>query len=207
MIYLSDDYVTHYCDALSYLISRSYHEGYTFDHIEKTISYSRIIEEFERSNITLIAFTSMQRIYDDIFKSKENNFVLDIYDEFGWAGSTYMHLFLSMNITFEALFNIIPIKKMLDLYKLYHEMSFSQILDYAKSIIDSSLLDVIMKNKGWTNERLAKETNINIATIKALRYGYRDIRKTEADKLLSISRALNIKMETLLPDIHLIKQN
>lgn len=206
MIYLSDDYMNKYCETLSYLISRSYHEGYTFDHIEKSISYSRVIEEFERSNVTTIAFSSMQRIYDDTFKSKDNNFILDVYDEFGWAGNTYVHLFLAMNVTFEALFNIIPIKKMLDLYKIYHEMSFSQILEYAKGVIDSSILDVIMKNKSWTNEKLARETNINLATIKALRYGYRDIRKTEADKLLSLSRALNIKMETLLPDIHLIKQ-
>ena len=206
MIYLADDYISRYCEVLSYLIGKSVEAKYSFNHIEKAIAYSKMIEELERSNVTTIAFSSMPMIYKDIFEANENSYKLDVYDIFGWVGYTYMHLFLKLEITFEALFNIVPIQEMLKLYKLYHEMSFSQMLDYVKEIMDNSILDVVMKNKKWTNQKLSLETKIPLATVKSLRYGLRDISKLEADKLLTLSRILDIKMETLLPNIHLIKK-
>ena len=125
MIYLSDDYVEKYINALSYLIGRSHHEGYSFDHIEKSIAYSIPINELEKSNITIFAFSSIEKIYNYIFPTSDNDYVFSMYDIFGWVGYTYMHLFLDLEITFEALFYIIPIQDMLNLYNLYHEMSFS----------------------------------------------------------------------------------
>ena len=66
MIYLSDDYLTKYCDTISYLLARSYSEGYSFDFIQRTISYSRPISELEKSDITTLAFASFERIYNNV---------------------------------------------------------------------------------------------------------------------------------------------
>lgn len=206
MIYLSDDYVEKYINALSYLIGRSHHEGYSFDYIEKSIAYSISINELEKSNITIFAFSSIEKIYNHIFPTNDNDYVFSMYDIFGWVGYTYMHLFLNLEITFEALFNIIPIQDMLNLYNLYHEMSFSQMIDYTKEKMKYSILDIVMKRKNISNRELSNNTNVSISTINALRYGKRDISKLEANKLLLISRYLNVKMETLLPNIHLNKK-
>ena len=204
MIYTSDDYINKYCDTLSYLIGRSYQERYSFDYIQKRISYSSLINELEKSNSTLIAFSSMEKIYSDIFKDYDNDYEFNIYDMFGWIGYTYMHLFLSLQITFEALFYLIPIDEMMNLYKLYHEMDYSQVLDYVKNKVDHSLLNVVMSKKEISSKSLSDKTGISVATITALRYGKRDINKLEAHKLLLIANALNVKMETLLPNINLI---
>ena len=206
MIYLSDDYVEKYINALSYLIGRSHHEGYSFDYIEKSIAYSIPINELEKSNITIFAFSSIEKIYNYIFPTNNNDYVFSMYDIFGWVGYTYMHLFLDLEITFEALFYIIPIQDMLSLYNLYHEMSFSQMIDYTKEKMKYSILDIVMKRKNISNRELSNNTNVSISTINALRYGKRDISKLEANKLLLISRYLNVKMETLLPNIHLNKK-
>ncbi|MCR5506130.1 MAG: helix-turn-helix transcriptional regulator [Bacilli bacterium] len=205
MIYLSDDYINKYCDVLSYLIGRSIEEGYSFDHIEKSIAHSSLVNELERSNITTIAFSSMEKIYSDIFPGKDNKYDLDIYGIFGWVGYTYMHLLLTMEITFEALFYLIPIHDMLNQYHLYHEMDYKQILDYANEQIKCSILNVVMKRKKVSSNELSHSTGLSFATINSLRYGKRDITKLAGDKLLLLSRALNVKMETLLPQIHLIK--
>lgn len=204
MIYLSDDYISKYSDTLSYLIARSYKEGYSLDYIEKVISHSLMINELEKSNITIIAFSSMEKIYSEIFTMNDNNFKLNIYDEFGWVGNIYMHLFLSLKITFESLFLIVPIKEMLDLYNLYHEMSYSQILEYVKEKNKYSTLDIVMKRRDISNSKLSAITGMSISTIRALRYNKRDISKLEAHKLLLLANALNVKMETLLPDIGLM---
>ena len=205
MIYLSDDYVDKYCNTLSYLIGRSYQEKYTFDYIEKRISHSLLVGELEQSNITLIAFSSMEKIYSDIFPTNDNNYNLDIYGVFGWIGYAYMHLFLSLNITFESLFNVISIEEMMDLYHLYHEMDINQLIDHAKEIMKYSLLDVVMKRKKISSKDLGEKTKISISTITALRYGKRDIGKLEINKALTIANALNIKITSLLTNIQLEK--
>ena len=204
MIFLSDDYVEKYTNTLSYLIGRSIYEGYSFDYIEKSIAYSLPISELEKSNITIFAFSSVEKIYQYIFPIQDNNYSFSIYDIYGWVGYTYMNLFLKLEITFEALFYVIPIEEMLNLYNLYHEMSFSKMVDYTKEKMKYSLLDMVMKRRGISNQELSNKTGISISTINALRYNKRDISKYEASKLLLLSRYLNVKMETLLPNIHLI---
>ena len=203
MIYLSDDYITKYNDTLSYLISRSYSEGYSFDYIQKTIAYSKVISELEKSNITLIAFSSFEKTYSETFPLHDNDFSFDVYNAFGWSGYVYMHLFLKMKITFEALFYLIPIKDMLDLYHLYHEMSISQLDEYVSNQMKYTMLDIVMKRNDISTKDLAGITGLSISTISALRYNKRDIAKLEASKLLKISTALNVKMETLLPSIYI----
>ena len=203
MIYLADDYKTKYGDTLTYLLGRAYSENYSFDYIQKTISYSQMISEFEKSNVTIIAFSSMERIYNDIFPKHENNYVFNPYDVFGWCGYVYVHLFLKMGITFEALFYLIPLEEMLNLYHLYHEMSVTQIEDYAFEMLKYSMLDIVMKARKISNGDLSRMTGISVSTINALRYGKRNIAKLEGDKLLLIANCLDVKMESLLPSIHL----
>ena len=74
MIYLSDDYIEKYSNTLSYLIGRSANEGYSFDYIQRKISYSEAISEFEKSNVTIIAFTSMEKIYSGVFTDYNNEY-------------------------------------------------------------------------------------------------------------------------------------
>lgn len=206
MIYLSDDYIEKYSNTLSYLIGRSANEGYSFDYIQRKISYSEAISEFEKSNVTIIAFSSMEKIYSDVFTDYNNDYQYNPYDIFGWVGYAYIHLFLNLEITFEALFFLIPIQEMLNMYKLYHEMDITHLEEYAKEVMKYSLLDVIMKRKKTSNNDLSKKTNIPVSTINSLRYGNRDITKLEAKKILSIAYALNVKIETLLTNIDLVKQ-
>ena len=175
-------------------------------HIQRKISYSEAISEFEKSNVTIIAFSSMEKIYSEVFTDYNNEYQYNPYDIFGWVGYAYIHLFLNLEITFEALFFLIPIQEMLNMYKLYHEMDITHLEEYAKEVMKYSLLDVIMKRKKTSNNDLSKKTNIPVSTINSLRYGNRNITKLEAKKILSIAYALNVKIETLLTNIDLVKQ-
>lgn len=206
MIYLSDDYLVKYCDAFGYLLSRSRQEKYSLSFVERTLSYSRVLSEFEKSNITLIAFSSFEKIYLETFPLKINNgFVYEPYDEYAWCGYIYIHLFLDLSITFEALFYLISIDEMLYLYEVYHEMDYQEMLDYAKEKIGYSMLDIIMKKQDISTSYLSSVTNISFATLNAFRYNKRDINKLEAKKLLLIANKLNVKMESLLTNIDLVK--
>lgn len=204
MIYLSDDYLNKYIDTFGYIFARSIKEGYSFSYIEKSISYSSMVEELERSNITTIAFSSSEKIYHDLLPLYSNNdFAYSPYDEFGWLGYIYVHLFLHFQITFELLFIILPIEKALSLYKIYHEMDISQTYAFFKESVKYSYLDNIMKAKKISINELSNASGISKSTINFLKYGKRDISKLETQKLFKISKALNVKMATLLNNLEL----
>ena len=76
MIYLADDYISRYCEVLSYLIGKSAEKKYSLNFIERTIAYSTMISELERSNVTTIAFSSYENIYQDIFKDTKKEYVI-----------------------------------------------------------------------------------------------------------------------------------
>lgn len=204
MIYLSDDYFTKYIDSFSYLISRASYEGYSLPYIEKVISYSSFINELERSNITTIAFTSMEKLYYELFPKYENNlFDYDPYNIYAWVSYIYFHLFLEFQITFELIFIILPIEDMLNLYKVYHEMDYKKMYEVFKSRVPYSYLDNIMKKKGISSNELSIISDIPFSTINALRYNKRNIAKLEVSSLFKIAKALNIKTESLLVSLEL----
>lgn len=204
MIYLSDDYVNKYQDTLGYVIGRGISEGYSVRFIEKSIAYSSAFSSFEKSNITDIAFSSCEKIYNSMFESKSiNDYGYNPYGVFGWLGYTYIRLFFDLKITFESLFFILPIDKAVNMYHVYHEMDYRQTLDDVKSSIEYSLLNIIMKAKGLSSKKLSILSGVPASTISSLRYGKRDINKLEAISVLKIANALGVKSESLLTDIDL----
>lgn len=204
MIYTADDYIEKYIDTLGYIISRAYLEKYSPLYIESIISHSHMIEELEKSNVTTIAFSSSEKIYHDLFPQFENDdYKYNPYDAFGWLAYIYIHLFLKYQITFELLFIILPIEKGLSIYKLYHEMDIRQTYDLFEELVSYSYLDVIMKKKKMSVKELSLESGVSSSTINSLRYGKRDISKLESAKSYKLSRALNIKMTSLLRSLEL----
>ena len=206
MIYLSDDYLTKYGDVIGYLIGRAIGENYSHLYIEHSISYSSMIYELERSNITTIAFSSCEAIYQNIFPKKDNKgYIYSPYDIYGWLGYIYLHLFLDLEITFELLFILLPINEAIDMYPLYHEMDYLKTLEYVKSKIKYTYLDLIMNNKNLSSKDIANSSGIPFSTIQALRYGKRDIDKLEAYKILLLANSIGVKIESLMTNINLKK--
>ncbi len=196
MIYTNYDYLDKYQSVISYLIQNATEAGYAFPYIEKQIAYSKLIEEFENSNVTTIAFSSLESIYSTLFENNPFSDVSD-YSNFGWLGFVYIDLFLKKKITFEALFLILPIEELLKKYPLYHEMDIAQLEDEIDELTKYSLLDVIMKAKEVTTSILAEKTSIPYSTLSAIRFGKRDIDKVEFKTVNKIAKALNIKIESL----------
>lgn len=204
MIYLGTDYFNKYQDTIGYIIGRAIEEKLSYSFIEESISYSKAFSQFEKSNVTEIAFSSMQKLYYDIFPlyaSKE--FDYNPYDIYAWIGYAYVHLFFELQLTFEALFIVFPISEAIHKYNVYHEMDISQLINYVKEKIKYSSFDLIMNYKNISSNDLSTITGISFSTIQALRYNKRNIDKLECKKLLILSNALNVKMESLLSHINL----
>lgn len=203
MIYTADDYIEKYQSVLGHLFSKAIGLRYSYSFIERKIAYSDVFSEFERSNITLIAFNDNEKIYDAIFGNSENDLIRVNDSIYEWLGFVYIHLFLKFKVTFEMLFIALPIEKALGMYRLYHEMDITQMEKVFCDAITPSSLAQIMKCKKITTKDLSGRTSIPLATIRSLKYGYRSIDKLESYKLAELAFSLNVKVETLLSSIPL----
>ena len=204
MIYKADDYVQKYENVLTYVLGRAITKGYSFSFIERSISYSITFSEFEKSNVTRIAFMPNDEIYEEIFNEVKNDYKENPYDIYGWLGYIYIHLFFRFKITFEMLFIALPIETAISMYPLYHEMDITQLFDYFAEVLRPSSLSLVMKRRGFTMKKLSEASNIPFSTIRSLKLGYRDIDKLEVFKTVLIASVLNVKVETLLKEIPLI---
>lgn len=204
MIYTSYDYISKYSDTLAEIIALAKLDKYSFEYIERVLSSSKMIDEFEYSDITLIAFTSSSRLYRSLFpEAKASINDIALFDSSYWIGETYIRIFLKYKLTFEAIFTYLPLEIMERQYALYHEMDEGQFDEYFESVLKENILSKIMSKKSITSVALSKKTNISLSTIRSLKEGKRDIRKIGADKLEKIATALNIKLRTLLYPITL----
>lgn len=204
MIYTSVDYLNKYFDALGEVIALAELDGYSFEYIQNIIADSKVVHEFENSNITTIAFSSSNAIYHQLFpngKASIND--IKLFSPCYWIGEAYVRIFLRYKMTFEAIFAYLPISLMYEQYHLYHEMDFNQLYEYFESLLKTNVISKFMEIKKMNNSKLSELTNISVETIKAIKSGRRDINKLQSNYLESISNALGIRMRSLIRPISL----
>lgn len=196
MIYTYYDYLNKYQKVVTYLIANASKKGFAFPYIQRAIAYSDTFSEFEKSNVTSIAFDSVEKIYLNIF-GYQDSFEADDYGIYGWIGYAYIDLFLTYKVTFELMFYVLPIEEMINKYPVYHEMSITQLRDVFQSRIRYSLLDALLKAKQISTKRLAETSGVSESTLRAIRYGSRNIDNLEFKSVIRIADTLNIKIESL----------
>ena len=197
MIYTSYDYLNKYQSALGYIIGRAVTNKYATPHIEKMIAYSIAFSDFEKSNVTTLAFTSKEKIYESIFGTNDKEVEVSDNGLFGWIGYAYINMFFKHKVTFELLFMVFPIREMIEKYSFLHEMNISQVVNIFKLRVKYTYLDLIMDKKNVSSAALSKGTGISESSINALRYGIRDINKTQFEFVKLMANYLNVKIESL----------
>ena len=96
-----------------------------------------------------------------------------VYNDAYWAGDRYFKLYLKLKKSFSYLFLKFPLEKMLECYKVYHEMDFSSLLEYfMEEEKKKTILRLLCINKHCSLTDLSKATNIPLNTLK--RYNLND---------------------------------
>lgn len=204
MIFTSYDYLTKYGDTLAEIINLAEIDGYSFDFVEKTLIKSTMIKEFEASNITQIAFTSSMQLYRRLFpNSNATTKEIHLFSSHYWIGEMYIKIFLKYRVNFQTIFAYLPIKKMHQLYGVYHEMDVTQFYRYFELLREKNMFEIFLKEKVATLKSLSEKTEISLSTLKALKEGKRDFKNLKSSYLEKISHYLGIEMQTLLGEITL----
>ena len=186
---------------LEYLISKALMFGYPTEVIESRLANSEHLIKLESNDINMLLYEDSYKIFNRIFfessDANEQNIELNWVNN--WISQAYIYLIDKFQITFELLFGYLPIKKMFDMFKLYHEMDNSNLGNYLESMISkTNPLKLFLKLKSISVSELSNRTGINLNTLSSYTSGNREIKNMSFENAIKIANILKIRPQSLL---------
>ncbi len=135
------------------------------------------------------------------FTDTEDVMYIDKSPEFwsGWALAFYQWY---SDYSFSEILDVVPLGKIIAMYPAFHEMDIIQFAgsmqDKMKKAYPKTKLRIRRENCGLSQSRLSAESGVPLRQIQLFEQRQRDINKTSAETLLSLSKALFCKMEDLM---------
>lgn len=149
------------------LLSVLHTEGFLDDAIDNGIIESTFFDCFENNNVNLFVNTGIEEIIQTVFsKSIYVDYNKALISEYYWAGQSYIQIMLNSNVPLKRALMLLPLKDMIDLYPVYHEMNPVKIRLKYKEIEDNvSILKVIRNINGYSIRKLSFLTGIKEITL------------------------------------------
>lgn len=117
----------------------------------------------------------------------------------GWALASYQWYYARK---FKDIFSRIPLKKIIEMYPVYHEMDISQFIEDTealfKSAVSESKLKLIRESRGLSQAELSEKSGVNLRNIQMYEQRGNNIDKAQAQILYKLSRVLGCDVEDLL---------
>lgn len=186
-------------DTLGEILSIAYHHEYATSVIESRIAHSPFFIAIEQNIDSPTLYMSSSKLINSIFYDIKIDGKIELFNQTLWAAELYIRIQDKTHLTFEAIFLYLPLEKAYEMYSVYHEMDFSQSVNYFMSLKkENSVLSMAMRKNKINGHELAKCCNLSYPTISALRQEKRDINKVQAKSLYKISNCLHLRLESLL---------
>ncbi|MDO4198896.1 MAG: helix-turn-helix transcriptional regulator [Erysipelotrichaceae bacterium] len=125
----------------------------------------------------------------------------DDYSDMFWAGWVLAYYQWYRNISFEKIWESIPIYSIRAMYYPFHEADITKAVDIMDSMMKKKeKIDIrfIRRIRGMTQAELAHAANMSISQIQRLEYGNRKTDNLTLKTALSLAAALNVDVEELI---------
>ena len=186
--------------TMAAVISIGHAYKYSDEVIMKRIAYSLFFTCVENNKDDPVLYLDEESVVSAIYYDANiHSYEPIIYNQSLWLSELYLQIQRKTNMTFEAIFLYLPLNKGYGMFPLYHEMDFSQGVDYYVSLVKSqSILSIIMKKKAIGIEEAARESGLSYSMVASLKQKKKDITKVAASNLLMMASYLGVKPETLI---------
>ena len=197
---MNDTYFDEFVGLLERIFSYAYKKEYSLDAVEKEISRSSIFQLAEKKKGVIIPFVDDYTIINKIFGEAPNDLAdIPTYKECAWAAESYCHIQKETQLTFEAIFLYIPIKKMYEYFPVYHEMDFFQIVnEFSRLYFKTSVLSLLIDKRDIFLKYISQEIGMSYASIFSYKKRRRDIKKMSAESACKLANIFDVRIETLL---------
>ncbi len=165
-------------------------------------------EQFERGNPAYIAGMSGIELAKEVVKKAYQNKSLpepthnDEYSPEYWAGWVLAEYQWFTGRRFKDIFDRIPLSNAIAMYSVYHEMDITNFISSMEEIYKATereaKLKSIRESRGLSQNELAKQSGVNVRTIRSYEQRDNEIDKAQAQTLYKLSRVLGCNIEDLL---------
>ena len=192
-------FINEYINNFERILSAAYKYHYSLDTVERQISYSLYFQKIEKDGEDFSPLITSNLLLETIFSEIDIELEdLPVYNQCLWAAEVYLKIQGITNLTFEAIFIVLPIKKMYEYFDLYHEMDFSQIIDvFLDRYKKESILSRLIKEYGYSLKYISEETGISYDGICSLKSRRRDIKKLNVEKAVKLAYVFRVRVETI----------
>lgn len=160
-----------YIDRFSRIFVLAIEERINLDLINDVLSKSSLVRNIEKNDYSELYNNSILDIVKHYFGS---NLIEDDslykYNDAYWCGMVYMYIFYKYRKPLSYIFLVLPLKKLLDMYDVYHEMDISAIYEVFEEISkQKTILQLLFEKHRINNAEIAKLAGVNISTIVHLK--------------------------------------
>ena len=151
---MNSKYLYEYINRLEVLLAIAHHEYYSLDALERNIAYSQYFQSIEKDLTRGAPIIEEEKLLKEIFPEllHLNIEEIPIYNECLWAAETYLRIQGVTKLTWEAIFLYLPIEEVYELFPLYHEMDFSQIIKFFQSKYSKqTTFSLLLKKYNYSN--------------------------------------------------------
>lgn len=176
------------------VISKLYHEAHIgIDNINHKIVNSDYFSFLENNDLDAFLKKTPEDIIKDLFGEV---IIFDFVDEIGelyWSGLQYMNIFLNTSLPLKVIFLLLPLKEMISLYKTYHEMNESKLVNrFLEFNLNISILKTLRLQKDYSLRELSILSKIPEATLKSYELSNKLLWSASFTNIKRLSDALEV---------------
>lgn len=204
--------------ALGWMFDFAVHElKYDIQEFYDMFIVSGIAAKFAKGDVTtLVGRSGVELAYEVVDAAThlslliEPHFTVNRSPEY-WTGWVLAYYQWYTALDFTEINKSIPVKKIVDMYDVYHEMDIMQFVDrmnelYRQANPDTNLKRIRME-RGFSQSELAELSEIPLRTIQQYEQRQKNINKAQVAYLIKLSRALYCNIEDLIEYVDWEKTN
>ena len=180
--------------------------GIDIDSFNNAFSVSSVSKQFSEGNPKYVAGMNgcelARTILDESglkYEDTEDAMYPDKSPEY-WVGWTLAYYQWESRKSFGEILSNVSLSSFLNMYDVYHQMDISKSVEYLDIHTQArySRLRAYRTLIGLSQSALSKSSGVALRQIQLFEQGERDINKTSAQTLFSLSKALGCQMQDLL---------
>ena len=196
---MNSNYIGEYSNLFERVLSTGYQFSFSSMTIERRIAYSSYFQQIETDSYNVAPIINDNDLVKNIFPELAINLLeVPIYNQCLWAAIGYLYIQKETRLSFECIFLYLPLTKMYELFPLYHEMDFSQLIKLFNEMYEEkSALAILLDKYRYSLKDISHKIDVSYDTLSSAKQRRRDINKLNVDVLLKLARIFNVRVETI----------
>ena len=196
---MNSNYIGEYSNLFERVLSTGYQFSYSSLTIERRIAYSSYFQQIETDFYNTAPIINDGDLVKNIFPELAINLLeVPIYNQCLWAAIGYLYIQKETRLSFECIFLYLPLTKMYELFPLYHEMDFSQLIKLFNEMYEEkSVLAILLDKYHYSLKDISNKIDVSYDTLSSAKQRRRDINKLNVNVLLKLARVFNVRVETI----------